>query len=197
MSDERPMWLRQKGESPAQYAKFLVYRDLDRDDRSVLAAYNKIRTTAKKPKPPLEKVSGGFAVSTQKWAWRERAEAWDDAQQVKREQANEKAIREMNEKHARIAATWMGRVVKHLMDTQGSKAPMSDRLALEIMDRAANLERLALGEPTERIHRTGVGSGASVAVINRDHSHRILENADAARAADTIVAVLAGMESGQ
>jgi hypothetical protein len=76
--DNRPAWSQQRGESAESFAVFVIYRDLG-PDRSLAEA----QRLKGKPQDALKTATGKRNVSgcmkrwSRRWAWADRAAAWD------------------------------------------------------------------------------------------------------------------------
>ena len=146
-------WDQLPGESAKAYRAFCAYRDLGpgRCLDQASRAYHQRQpppadgaSTAHKPR-----ASGTIRRWAERWNWKARAIAWDQQlEQVKR-QEQLTAVREMAERHAREAMMLQNKAVERLRQLRPEELKPRETLAYLI--EAAKLERLARGEPTERV----------------------------------------------
>jgi hypothetical protein len=95
-------WDRQTGEGTERWAAFLTYRDLG-PGRSLVRAAEEVGKT-----PSL----------IERWSaddqWVDRVQAWDDHLARVGDEAREDAVREMHDRHARMAMGLQARAVERL-----------------------------------------------------------------------------------
>lgn len=133
-------WTRMKNESSRAYHAFCIYRDLG-PQRSLEKVREELRKEGKRISKTLI-----FRWST-KYNWVERATAYDDyLDEIKRAE-QEKAIKEMAERHAKIAMAVQQKVIERLKELDVSELSPSDMIRW--LDVAIKVERLSRGEPTE------------------------------------------------
>src|SRR5450432_2861227 len=100
--DNRPAWSQQRGESTESFAVFVIYRDLG-PDRSLAEA----QRLKGKPQDALKTATGKRNVSgcmkrwSRRWAWGDRAAAWDVMLEAERTAAVRVAMRREGERQAR------------------------------------------------------------------------------------------------
>jgi hypothetical protein len=146
-------WDQLSGESAKAYAAFCIYRDLGLR-RSVDEAsrhyHRKTPQSETQPAPTRKReASGQIRLWAERWNWVARAMAWDqELEQVKRSKQLE-AIDEMAERHAREALMLQNKAVERLRQLRPEE--LKPRETLDFLIEAAKLERLARGEPTERV----------------------------------------------
>lgn len=147
LSTDREPWERQNPESPRMFARFSVYRDLG-DTRTLNAALEIINATTSKPigKGTLHQISCQYR-------WTERAEAFDNAASAAERQRLLMLRRDMIERHRKLSAGLTGKAVEALRQTKAEHLEPSD--IIRFLTTAADLERKALGEPTERVAISG------------------------------------------
>src|SRR5262249_46531474 len=93
--------------------------------------------------------SGQIRRWADRWNWSARARAWDqELEQVKCKRQIE-AVEEMAERHAKEALMLQNKAVERLRQLLPEELKPRETLAF-LID-AAKLERLARGEPTERV----------------------------------------------
>ena len=99
--------------------------------------------------------------------WVQRAKDWDEEQREAERQKKQKAIEEMNARHAQIGVSLQAKTIKQieaLIAAQkfGSQATV---MALKL---ATDLERIARGQPTEHTEVTGKDGGPIEVTAVRD-----------------------------
>jgi hypothetical protein len=141
------------GESPKAYAGFCLYRDLgprrslEEASRLYHGSPPRDRTSTKAGRKPG--ASGLIRRWAQRWDWRARAAAWDrEVERVKHRRQVE-AIEEMAERHAKEALMLQNKAVERPRQLRPEE--LTPRETLAFLVEAAKLERLARGEPTERV----------------------------------------------
>lgn len=105
------------------------------------------------------KVPGAWDGAAERWSWRARADAWDQAEIDRRRQEHAEALATMHERHAQIAVLFQQRAIERIRGMDPSE--LSATAVATWFDVAVKVERTARGEPAE-IHRqeqTGVGGG--------------------------------------
>lgn len=152
LTNDREPWERQPAESPKMYARYTIYRDLG-DTRTLNAALEIINATTSK------KISKGtlHQISCQ-YRWTERAEAFDNAASAAEKQRLLMLRRDMIERHRKLSAGLTSKAVEALRQIE--PADMEPVDITRFLTVAADLERKALGEPTERVAISGpTGTG--------------------------------------
>ena len=126
---EQP-WDRQKGESARAFEAFLVYLQMgpERSARAVAQKLSKSYTLA------------GRWSRTYKWV--ERCRAWDNYLQQEAKKAAATAVRNMNRRHAQMAAAIQGTAMQALQE-RGADMVNPNNFAA-IVKLAAELERQSL-----------------------------------------------------
>ncbi len=145
-------WEQLPEESSKAYAAFCVFRDLG-PRRSVEEAsrvyHRKKPQDGNKPETERHGASGQIRRWAERWNWSGRARAWD--QELERVQRNQqvKAVAEMADRHAKEAMMLQNKAVERLRQLRPEE--LGPRETLSYLVEAAKLERLARGEPTERV----------------------------------------------
>ena len=146
-------WEQLPGESAKAYAAFCLYRDQGLN-RSIEATSRLYHGHA----APLEGqtaigrrrgASGQIRRWAQRWNWSARARAWDQKLQRVQWSKQVEASAEMAERHAKEALLLQNKAVERLRLLQPQE--LGPREILSYLVEAAKLERLARGEPTERV----------------------------------------------
>lgn len=147
LSTDREPWERQNAESPRMFARFTCYRDLG-DTRTLNAALEIINATTNKAisKGTLHQISCQYR-------WTERAEAFDNAASAAERQRLLMLRRDMIERHRKLSAGLTGKAVEALRQIKAEQLEPID--ITRFLSVAADLERKALGEPTERVAISG------------------------------------------
>jgi hypothetical protein len=140
------------GESAKAYAAFCLYRDLG-PRRSLDAASRSYHGSHREGvdllSGRLPRASGTIRRWAHCWNWQARARAWDqEAERIK--QAEQRAaLQEMAERHAKEALMMQNKAIERLRQLRPEE--LGTRETLAYLVEAAKLERLARGEPTERV----------------------------------------------
>jgi hypothetical protein len=140
------------GESSKAYAAFGIYRDLGRRrsvDEASRLYHPKTPPPREEPPPRKREASGQIRTWAQRWNWGPRALAWDQELEHAKQNKQIEAIEEMAERHAREALMLQNKAVERLR--QLGPEELTPREILAFLIEAAKLERLARGEPTERL----------------------------------------------
>lgn len=159
----RPWERRAVGESAAAFAAFCRYRDLgprrslDEVDRQLYPppAPGQRRTSASRRR------RGQISDWSRAHDWVTRAAAWDAHLDCEARLAHVEAVREMGVRHAQVARALQERALAALESL--SPADLAAHEILRFLVESARLERLALGEPTDRTSQE-VSGGAPVVV---------------------------------
>jgi hypothetical protein len=146
-------WEQLPGESSKAYAAFCLYRDRGPrrsvDEASRLYHGRGADDQARAGSGPKRGASGSVRRWAERWNWPGRVRAWDkENERVKRRKQVE-AVEEMAERHAREALMLQNKAVERLRLLRPEE--LKPRETLAFLVEAARLERLARGEPTERV----------------------------------------------
>jgi hypothetical protein len=145
-------WEQQAGESAKAYAAFGLYRDLgsrrslDEASRSYHRSDREIQHASAR-RPP--RASGTIRRWAQRYNWLARARAWDQEFERIRQAEQRAALQEMAERHAKEALMMQNKAIERLRQLRPEE--LGTRETLAYLVEAAKLERLARGEPTERV----------------------------------------------
>ena len=144
-------WERMPAESSKAYAAFCLYRDkgprrsLDEASR----AYHGQAADVEAAPDRRRRASGQIRRWAERWNWSARAMAWDlEMDRVKQTQQLQ-AVKEMSERHIGEAMLLQNKAVERLCLLRPEE--LKPREMLDYLIQAAKLERLARGEPTERV----------------------------------------------
>jgi hypothetical protein len=146
-------WDRLLEESSKAYAAFAIYRDLGPRrslDEASRAYHGPIpQVTNSSAARRRRGASGQIRTWAQRWNWSARARAWDEELERVKTSKQLAAIDEMAERHAKEALMLQNKAVERLRQLRPEE--LKPRETLDFLIEAAKLERLARGEPTERI----------------------------------------------
>lgn len=157
-------WTRRPGESTAAWTAFQKYRDLgparslDEVDRLLYqppAAPAEGRPSAARPRR-----RGHIGAWSRKHGWVRRAARWDSEVDRQGRVAHIEAVRAMNERHAAAARQLQARALEALQGLPATDLAAAD--VLRFLVEACKLERLAVGEVTDR---TATESAGGVPVV--------------------------------
>ena len=137
------IWDQQPGESAKAFEAFRVFRDMGLK-RSMAAAFHRLSGK--------DAGKGRLSVWSQQHDWANRVIAYD--RWVDQRSVNEKfvAIKEMSERHAKMAVIFLNKVVTRLQSID-PETLTPDQL-LRWFEVASRVERVARGEPSETVETT-------------------------------------------
>lgn len=139
-TEERDPWERQKGEGAKAFQAFVVFRDIDPEERSVRAVAKKLG----KGKWLLQRWCA-------RWHWRERAAEYDNYLDKLKRRKLEKEVESMRERQLGQARALQARGLEILKAKMPEGGSYSDAVRLVI--EGAKLERLNLGVETEIVRQ--------------------------------------------
>lgn len=148
MSDPgRPRpWERQPRESEEAFYAFTLYRDMSPRKRSLRRVADLIDGHEGVTREPRRRhVPGRIKRWAERFAWVERALAWDEEQDRLRREAQREAVEEMLRRHAQEAVALQTKALQRLRELDPSELSPRDVLAFFV--EAAKLERISRGEP--------------------------------------------------
>ena len=161
-------WERQPNEeSPAAWNAFQKYRDMGIRrtlDAVDLELYPPAAPETRPPSAKRRRRNGTVSAWSIRHNWVARAAAWDAECDREARLAQIEEVREMGVRHAQLARALQARAVEALQSL--SPADMAATDILRYLIEAAKLERLALGEPTDRSEQK-VSGGTSLVVVER------------------------------
>ena len=133
-------WERQERETPKAFDAFVVYRDMDPQERSGL----KVAGIVGKSWSLMQQWS-------RKYGWVERAAAWDEEQdRIKREAAQREqieAIKQMRKRHTKVAVKMIDKAEAAIDEILAGEIKPAD--IPRIVDIATKLERISRGDVGE------------------------------------------------
>lgn len=158
VSPEKNWWDRQPGEPVEQYRAFMHYLQQG-------------------PGRQFAKTEKQFQTNwrhQQRWRWQERADAFDDSLLAAEVGKLEEARKKANDKQLEVGGFMLdlgrGIVLHYLNQLEAGEIPKLQDAA-RIIEVGAKLQRLALGEPTEAIHKTSKTLEVFVAEIHQKTSN--------------------------
>lgn len=144
-------WERQEGETDKAFAAFAIYRDMG-DDRTIAKAAEKLGL----------KASRHLETWSSENSWLDRISAWQDHLDSLALRELERDRIKMRRRHAKLGRDLLELAQKKaslaLKDPKGV-SELTLGVIPQLLSAAANLERLAVGEPTEITERRGVQRG--------------------------------------
>ena len=157
MSELSPPWEQRPKESARAYGAFCAYRDLGpcRSLKAAAEAFYK-RTSAA--------VSRQLKTWSAAFHWVERTAAWDRHLDAAAREAQEKARREMGQRHAKEAQGLQAKALERMRTLRPEELGPAD--VLRFFVEAARLERLALGEPDTLQRQEVTGKAGGPVVLN-------------------------------
>jgi hypothetical protein len=153
LSADRDPWERQNGESARQYGRYIVFRDLG-ESRTLNDALEIINATS-----TTKLAKGSLHQLSFIYRWTERCESWDAKQAQAEQQRLIRLRRDMIERHRRIATGLTGKALTAMNKLSNDSPGLAPVDIVRFITLAADLERKALGEPTERIAVSGPAGG--------------------------------------
>jgi hypothetical protein len=145
-------WERRPGESSKAHQAFALYRDLGPGrclDEASRRYHGQRGADHTAPAARAPRASGQIRRWARRWDWAARAAAWDHELQRRQQAEQVAAVRDMAERHAREAVLLQNKAVERLRQLRPEE--LNPRETLAFLVEAAKLERLARGEPTERV----------------------------------------------
>jgi hypothetical protein len=129
-------WQQHPGESPRAFAAFVVYRNLEPEERSLQRVVQE-----------CNKSISLIGRWSSRWGWVERAAEWDDYQEMRLLEARLEERRAMDENHLKITMAARSKAITALTEMDSSQlARNSSELRMWITE-LMRLERLIVGEP--------------------------------------------------
>jgi hypothetical protein len=151
-------WERQRGESLAAWTAFQCYRDLganrslDEVDRRLYQPPAAAPAEAQ-PSAARKRRRGHIGAWSRRFDWVQRAAQWDAHLDREGRAAHIEAVKAMNQRHAAAARQLQMRALQALSEMQATDLAAAD--VLRFLVEACKLERLAIGEVTDRTENKG------------------------------------------
>jgi hypothetical protein len=165
-SEPAQPWERQPGEPDKAWLAFRIFRDIGpkRSYDETARRYYAPNEDAGEEHSGRKKSRAGSSIKNwaHQWHWNERAAAFDaylDREEVAA-QAGER--RDMAKRHIKQAKALQFKAIERLANMDPSELGPQD--VLRYLVEATKLERLALGEPTDRVEEEHKGGGVDITV---------------------------------
>ena len=129
-------WQQLPGESIKAYQAFVTYRNLEVKERLL----QRVGSELVKSVTLLSRWSA-------KWSWVERAQAWDNFQEVKRLEKRIEEKQKMDETHLKIVRAMRTKIIQALEKTEPETLARDMREMRSWISEFIKLERLIMGEP--------------------------------------------------
>jgi hypothetical protein len=141
-------WERQRGESARAYAAFITYRDMGPQRSHAKVAQN------------LGKTKVLIHNWGRLWRWTERCGEWDYHLQKEADAAHVAAVKEVGERHAKLAIGMQKRIARRLAAMSENAMELEIRDIARWVDVAVKIERLSMGMSTQAVEHAGKDGGA-------------------------------------
>jgi hypothetical protein len=144
-------WEPLPGESAKAYAAFCCYRDLGprRSLDEASRSYHRGSHADGETPSRRRRASGTVRRWADRWNWPARAQAWDRERLRVHLTEQIEAVKEMSKRHLQEAKVLQNKAVQRLSQLQPEE--LKPRETLDYLIEGTKLERLVLGEPTERV----------------------------------------------
>jgi len=129
-------WQQLPGESIKAFRAFVVFRDLEPKERSL----QRVSSECTRSIPLIKRWSA-------KWSWTERAQAWDNHQELKRLEARIAEKQKMDEQHLKIVRAMRSKIIDALTKMDSEDLAKNIRVMRSWINDFIRLERLIMGEP--------------------------------------------------
>lgn len=136
-------WEKQDYETGKAFAAFTVYRGLAPHERSLRKAV--IKQFGELKQGRLRQ----YSLWSKKFSWVARSEAWDQEVDLQGRMAALSAVKDMNDRHIRLAKALQQKAIERLRDLDVLELTARD--IIEYLSASVKIERLAAGEPDEII----------------------------------------------
>lgn len=154
--DEPQPWERRMGESSRAFAAFAIYRDLAPRSRSCFAVANQLGYKISEARRAARRSPGRIYDWSRKFEWVKRACAWDAEQDRKLRAANETALLDMAERHARSSLAFQQRALERLRSLEVDKLSPSE--VVRWFEVGVKVERLSRGTVIEMVRQENAGN---------------------------------------
>lgn len=172
MAKEKQPWDRLPDESPMWHRRFEQYRMMGPEARSVVSVYNQFR--AQKGKAEAKQQAGSWSAACIRFRWRERCEAWDDAEI---ERLRERRDKEADKLFANIEMALQAAYVKlaqRVRDLNPSSVPAGS-VVPQLIAIVNKLQELYGRKSPAQMEIGGIGGGA--VVVDVEQRRKVLERA--------------------
>lgn len=152
-------WDQWPGEPAAAFAHFNAYR--------LMGRARTLRKTAEE-----REISHGYAMSlSAEWRWVSRAQAWDRHQAAQYAARMQDRRLEVGEQHLAVANLLVAKAVERLRGLDPSQLGPRDLLAY--IEAGIKVQRLLVGETTERVEHvdSGAGEDEDLAAMSDEELH--------------------------
>ena len=157
---ETQPWDKQPHEQSRPFGMFVVYRDMG-PARTLVAVAEQFGLA----NPTVR----GYSM---KWRWPERVSAWDHhIDQIKQQEMRVETV-EIAKRHAAFAEKMLSMAAKRLRKFDEAETPFTPTEVRQWVTDAVDLQRLALGMPTET---TGIGGVADDGKLTQTMPKIIIE----------------------
>jgi hypothetical protein len=170
MEMESNVWDQQPGETAKAFEVFRIYRDMGLK-RSHVKAYKLYKGLDQEDEINSH---GRFDAWSTKYNWVARCQAYDRYMDQVETAERVKAIKEMGERHAKIACAFLSKVIQKLKEFDTDPRKMlrltPDQL-IKWFEVSAKIERLSRGETTESIkteHSGTINTGLDLSKLSDD-----------------------------
>lgn len=147
------VWEQLPGETPRAFGAFAAYRDLDRSERSIRAAYR--RHTGREH---ANQATGTWYIWSSQFHWIERAAAWDAELDRAKRQALREEVERLARRHLNVAGVFESLVVQRLQKfNEQAIAGLTPGELAKWFEMAVRIQRQALGlQDEQKINMTVV-----------------------------------------
>jgi hypothetical protein len=135
---EQPAWERQRGEPTKSHSAFRIYRDRPAHERNLEAVSEQVGTSYSTVRRWADR-----------WGWRERAEAWDDACHQVEDRERLEALRAMHSTHRRAGQAAIVKALEALQLVDAGSMPVGT--IARLLELGAKLERSTLVVSVEEL----------------------------------------------
>jgi hypothetical protein len=129
-------WQQLPGESIKAFRAFVVFRDLEPKERSLQRVVSECNRSIS--------LIGRWSS---KWGWVERAQAWDNFQELKRLEKRIEEKQKMDEQHLKIVRAMRSKIIDALTKMDSEDLAKNIRVMRSWINDFIRLERLIMGEP--------------------------------------------------
>ncbi len=156
-SEGREPWLRQGGEPSMWYGRFIDYYLGQGSERTLSQAVDLWRRATGRSGRQTRNVPSSWYKNWQKWRWKDRAQAWDDAQRRVALTEAERKTQAMLQRHAELgrglstlASIKLGWLLKVLREHPDSEI-LTVQDVRHLARAGVEMERLSVGLPKELV----------------------------------------------